>query len=189
MASKDACVVEYMTNRKWDEDQKARRKKYLYRLAQQSKQDPDIASKIGGMLIYNQVIEQYLSDIVQMSIYYIKAEIWPVAVSLDVDLDKATIGKVIEYFTQFATVEPNRELILSHLKKFNTKRNQVVHDLFDIEDLKQLSAELDEYAELADEILRLLTEYEAQVCENFCQLDQCVDFGSMQNGKAEKTPT
>ena len=44
-------VVSYMVNRQWTVDQKAERKRYLYRLAQQSKNDKDIASKIGGMLI------------------------------------------------------------------------------------------------------------------------------------------
>lgn len=172
MESKKICISDYMRNQNWQADQKKGRRRYLHRLAQQSRNDPDIASKIGGMLIYNQVIEELLTSIVEMSINYIKAEIWPVSVSLEMDLEKATFGKIIEYFTQFATVEPNRELILSHLKKFNIKRNQVVHDLFDIEDLSKLGQELDEYARLADEILRLLTDYEEQVCENFCRLKE-----------------
>lgn len=176
MGTKKDCVVAYMAEHKWAADQKAQRKRYMRRLAQQSKQDKDIASKIGGMLIYNQVIEQILSDIVEMSIYYIKASIWPVAVNLDIDLDKATFGKMIEYFKQYATVEPNREQILSHLTKFNTKRNIVVHDLFDIQDLNQLAVELNTYAELADEIIGLLMEYEDQVCDNFCQLDKAKRF-------------
>lgn len=172
MESKKICISDYMRNQNWQADQKKGRRRYLHRLAQHSRNDPDIASKIGGMLIYNQVIEELLTSIVEMSINYIKAEIWPVSVSLEMDLEKATFGKIIEYFTQFATVEPNRELILSHLKKFNIKRNQVVHDLFDIEDLSKLGQELDEYARLADEILRLLTDYEEQVCENFCRLKE-----------------
>lgn len=172
MESKKICISDYMRNQNWQADQKKGRRRYLHRLAQQSRKDPDIASKIGGMLIYNQVIEELLTSIVEMSINYIKAEIWPVSVSLEMDLEKATFGKIIDYFTQFATVEPNRELILSHLKKFNIKRNQVVHDLFDIEDLSKLGQELDEYARLADEILRLLTDYEEQVCENFCRLKE-----------------
>lgn len=169
-------IVEFMVKRKWAADQKSERKRYLYRLAQQSKAEQDFSSKIGGMLIYNQVIEQFLHDIIVMSIHFIKAEIWPVSVSLDVDIDKATFGKMIEYFKQFATVEPNRELILSHLKKFNIKRNQVVHDLFDVKNLCNLAAELDDYADLADEILRLLVEYENEVCENLCALEKRVDF-------------
>ena len=64
-------VVSYMVNRQWTVDQKAERKRYLYRLAQQSKYDKDIASKIGGMLIYNQVFVQFLTDITKISIYLI----------------------------------------------------------------------------------------------------------------------
>ena len=174
-------VVSYMVGRQWTVDQKAERKRYLHRIARQSKYDKDIASKIGGMLIYNQVIEQFLTDITRMSIYYIKADLWPVTVELDIDVDKATFGKVIEYFTQFATIEPNRAQLLSYLKKFNSKRNQVVHDLFDIQDLGNLAQELDEYAKLADEILKHLVEYEDQVCENFDALSNEVDFSQYVN--------
>ena len=92
------------------------------------------------------------------------------------ELDKATFGKVIDYFTQYATMEPNRDLILSHLKKFNSKRNQVVHDLFDIRDMDTLGRELDKYAALADEIIDLLAKYDDQVCENFSHLEQKTDF-------------
>ncbi len=169
-------IVRYMTERQWVVDQKAQRKRYLYKLARQSRNDPDVASKIGGMLIYNQVIEQCLKDIVDMSLCYIKASVYPVQVLLELDTDKATFGKVIDYFTQYATVEENRELILQHLKKFNLKRNQVVHDLFDIQDMGRLAQELDKYAALADEIIGLLRKYDDQVCENFCQLEEKVDF-------------
>ena len=172
----DDSIVTYMINRGWLVDQKTERKRYLHKLARQSKFDKDIASKIGGMLIYNQFIEQHLTDIVDMSIHFIKAETWPVAVSLDVELDKSTFGKIIEYFKQFATFEPNRELILTYLKKFNIKRNQVVHDLFDVQDLQNLAQELDDYAELADEIIDLLTAYDKQVCDNFVQLEKRVNF-------------
>lgn len=172
-------ITEYMQDQRWSAEQKRKRKRYLHTLAKESKHG-DIAEKIGGMLIYNQVIEQHLTDIVEMSIYYIKAEIWPVSVSLDIDLEKATFGKMIDYFTQFATVEPNRELILSHLKKHNTKRNQVVHDLFDIENLDRLGRELDEYADLADEIIDLLIEYDRQVCANFYELHRRVNFRNSQ---------
>lgn len=169
----DRAFLTYLSNRQWTVDQKSGRKFYLFRIAQQSKDSKDFASKVGGMLIYNQVIEQFLTDIIEMSIYYIKAKIWPVTVQLDAELDKATFGKVIEYFRQFATVEPNRDKILTCLKKFNIKRNQVVHDLFDVEDLRVLAQELEDYADLANEIIMLLDEYDNQVCYNYCQLEKC----------------
>jgi len=164
----------YMTQRKWLEDNRLQRRKYLIRLARESKRDPDIASKIGGMLMWNQVIEQMLKDIVETSIWYIKARIWPVSVELQIDLDSATFGKVIDYFRQYATLENDREEILSHLKRFNSKRNQVVHDLFDIPDLNKLGRELDGYASLAEELLKLLEQYDSQVCDNFLELEKRV---------------
>lgn len=172
----DPQFISYLKNRKWAVYQQSKRKLFLFRVAQRSKSDPDLAGKIGGILIYNQVIEQFLVDIVEMSIYYIKAKIWPVAVSLDVELDKATFGKVIEYFRQYGTVEPNRDRILTMLKQFNTKRNQVVHDLFDVEDLHQLSRELGTYADLADDIVELLDAYDNEVCRNFSQLEKEKDL-------------
>lgn len=183
MSLDDQSIVAYMKEHQWERDHQQERKRYMCRLARQSKQDPDIASKIGGMLIYNQVIEQYLADIITMSIFYIKAKIWPVSVSLEIDLEKATFGKMIDYFQRYATVEPNQEQILSYLTKFNAKRNQVVHDLFDIRDLDALARELNEYAQLADEIIDLLSEYDRQVCENFRQLDRSKSFATSKQNK------
>lgn len=169
-------IVGYMINREWANESKVDRKTYLIRLAMESKISRDISAKIGAMLIYNQVIEQFMIDIIELSIYYIKAEIWPASVSLKIDFDRTTFGKMIELFKQYATVEYNRDVLLSDLKKYCKKRNEVVHNLFDIEDLDLLANELDEYAGLAEEILHLLIEYDNQVCEKFCDLENRVDF-------------
>ena len=179
MAKKEEDIIEYLVRRKWSVDSKLSRRRYLIRLARESKGDPDIASKIGAMLIWNQVIEQMLKDIVDTSIHFIKARIWPVAVDLQLDLDGATFGKVIDYFKQYATVQEDREEILARLKKFNTKRNQVVHDLFDIGDLKRLGAELEEYAALAEETMALLEQYDERVCDDFRELERRVDFSKI----------
>ena len=56
-------IVQYMIERRWANDEKAERKKYLFKLAQQSKKQTEVSHKIGGMLIYNQLIEEFLKDI------------------------------------------------------------------------------------------------------------------------------
>lgn len=169
-------IVEYMINREWADDIKCERKSYLFKLAQSSCKKSDISNKIGAMLIYNQLIEEFLKDIVEYSINYIKAEIWPASIQLSLDLSRFTFGKLINSFEQYATIEPNKEIILKYLKKYAVKRNVVVHNLFNIEDLGKLSSELDEYALLADEITYLLVEYDSSICEKFCDLDNRVDF-------------
>lgn len=172
----DPDFYRYIQERKWAIDQNTNRKMFLFRIAKRSTENQDFAAKIGGILIYNQVIEQFLADIIEMSIYYLKAAALPVQIHLEVELEKATFGKMIESFRQYALVAPNQEKILSHLRKFNMKRNQIVHDLFGVEDLAQLYRELTAYSELADQIILLLDEYDNQICNQFCQLEQQLDF-------------
>ena len=169
-------IVKYMIERKWADDEKTDRKVFLWKLAQKSKEEKEVSHKIGGMLIYNQLIEEFLKDITELSVNYIKAEIWPADVCLKLEFSKMTFGKLINEFKQYATIEHNREILLNYLQKYNLKRNEVVHHLFEIEDLEKLAIELDEYALLADEIVYLLVEYDNSVCEKFCDLDERVDF-------------
>lgn len=169
-------IVEYMSSREWANDSKAARKRYLFRLAMESQKTEDVSGKIGAMLIFNQVIEQYLVDIIELSIRYVKAKIWPATISFEVGFDKVTFGKMIGLFKNYATIEYNRDIILKYLEQFNNKRNQVVHYLFEIDDLNTLSQELDKYAVLAEEIVYLLLEYDNQVCEHFCALEEAVCF-------------
>ena len=169
-------IVKYMIERKWADDEKTDRKVFLWNLARKSREEKEVSHKIGGMLIYNQLIEEFLKDITELSVNYVKAEIWPADVCLKLDFSKMTFGKLINEFKQYATIEHNREILLEYLHKYNLKRNEVVHNLFGIEDLEKLAVELDEYALLADEIVHLLVEYDNSVCEKFCDLDRRVDF-------------
>ena len=169
-------IITYMADGKWKDDIKGDRKSFLLKLAKDSATNADVASKIGSMLIYNQLLEEYLKDIVEYSAYYIKAEIWPADVDLSFDFSKTTFGDLIRSFKRFAMKEYNRDIILANLTKYNKKRNEVVHHLFGIEDISALAVELDEYAEIAEELFYLLLEYDNCICEKFCDLSNRVDF-------------
>lgn len=43
-------------------------------------------------------------------------------------------------------------------------------------DLQKLAQELNDYAELADEIIRLLEQYDKRICENLTGLEKRVNF-------------
>lgn len=169
-------IVEYMVRNRWKTDIKIERKLELWNLAKESKKDLDVSHKIGGMLIYNQLIDEFLKDIVEYSIYYIKAEIWPSSFALQIDFSRKTFGQNIELFRQYATIEYNRDVLIKNLVLFNKKRNQVVHNIFDVKDLQSLKKEIDEHLEIAEEIVELLVEYDNCLCEKFVDLSQRVDF-------------
>ena len=93
-----------MINGEWKNDIKINRKTELWKLARESQGNVEISHKIGGLLIYNQVIDEFLKDIVEYSIYYIKAEIWPASFALEIDFGKKTFGQNINLFKQYATI-------------------------------------------------------------------------------------
>ena len=168
-------ILDYLVKGKWKTDIKQTRKLELWKLAKESQRDENVSHKIGGLLIYNQLIDECLKDIIEYSIYYIKAEIWPASFALKVDFEKKTFGQNIELFKKYATIEPNRELLIEYLVRFNKKRNQVVHNLF-VEDMQKLEDEINEHLILAEEIVCLLGEYDNSICEKFVDLSERVEF-------------
>jgi hypothetical protein len=97
---------------------------------------------------------------------------------MEINLDKSTFGKLIEYFNQYAVKEYNRDIIEKYLKMLNEDRNKVVHKLFDIKNIDKLEKDLDNYSELAYEVIILLNEYYDQICWRLYDLDERVDFSS-----------
>ena len=179
-------VLEFMVNKEWEKDDKAERKIYLLSIARKSSESSDVAQKIGGMLIYNQIIEQLLREIIVASISYIKAEIWPMQISLNINLGKMTMGNLTACFEQNAIKERNCKVIIKHLKEYTQKRNAVVHNLFGLPDIETLSEEIDEYDVLAEKIILLLLEYYNEICMHFYDLDRRVEFDLLYESFAEE---
>lgn len=169
-------IIEYMINGNWKTDIKRKKKMELWKLAKESQGDVAVSHKIGGLLIYNQLIDEFLKDIIKYSIYYIKAEIWPASFALNINFEKKTFGQNIELFKQYAMIEPDRDVLLEYLTRFNKKRNSVVHNLFVIEDMQLLKQDIDNYLLIAEEIIELLCKYDNNICHKFDDLDRRVDF-------------
>lgn len=61
-------ILDHMVKGKWKKDIKQTRKLELWKLAKESQGDVDVSHKIGGLLIYNQLIDECLKDIIEYSI-------------------------------------------------------------------------------------------------------------------------
>ena len=178
MEEKDE-VLEYMINKEWTKESKIEGKIHLFKMAQESIKSEKLQDKIGGVLILNQVIEQLLREIIIASLSYVRAEIWPTEVELNIQTSKATFGKLIEYFKRFAIKKYNREILIKDLEKLNMNRNKLVHNLFDIKDESNLKEELKKYEEISDEVIELLIEYYNAISDGFFELTDRVDFESL----------
>lgn len=175
MEEKDE-VLEYMKNKEWTKENKIESKKYLVRMAQSNMKSKKLENKIGGVLILNQIIEQLLKEVIISSIAYIKAEIWPSEVELSIQISKATLGKLIDFFKKFAIKKCNREVLINLLEKLLIYRNKLVHNLFDLKDEKNICEELIEYDNLSESIIELLIEYYNEISEQLFELDKRVNF-------------
>lgn len=169
-------ILDYMVNKEWLKDRERIKKMQLLNLVRTNYDANNLSNKIGSILIYNQLIEQFIKDIIEISIYYIKAEIWPAEVELKVDFDNKTFGQTIKLFEQYATKENSRDEILNKLKDFNKKRNEVAHKLFTVDDLKKLDSQLDSYRVLAEKTMVLLLQYYEAVSYKLEDLADRVQF-------------
>lgn len=174
-------VVNYMINKEWEKDYRAERKTYLLNVAVECETSNKTSDLIGGMLIYNQLVEQFLKETIIVSIGYIKAEIWPAKVKMNLDFDKATFGVLIEYFKQFAIEEYNRDIIIKYLNDTKKTRNNMVHRLFEIEKIKDLKSELKDYYGKSYELVMLLNEYYNQITNKLYDLSIRIDFNEFKD--------
>ncbi len=152
-------------------------KNYLVKMIKEDREGPKVSERIGCMLLYNQVIEELLKAIIKTNHAYIKVKLYPAYVDLYVDEDKLTFGSLIDYFQKnVIKFKGRRELIdkLLNLKKY---RNEIIHQLFLIDDLKELTINLYEYQTLADEIYSSLIEYYDKLARKLYDLCDSIDKG------------
>lgn len=169
-------VLAYLKNRTWEDDIYESRKLYLLKIAKASKDSESATERIGGMLIFNQVIEQLLRESIIGSIGYIKVSIFPLAVHFNPRLDKMTLGQLINAFEQYAIIEPNRELLLNYLAEYRNKRNLIIHKLFTVADFEKQIGEIQAYNELAEEIILLLLMQYNEICECFYSFEETEEY-------------
>ena len=71
----DKQILEMMSNPSWWIDKQKKRKIDLLRSARKVYRQSSISKKMGSLLLWQQVIEQFLKEIIELSVFYIKAEI------------------------------------------------------------------------------------------------------------------
>lgn len=156
-------IKEHIINKEWIDDPKTDIFFKYYKIAQKCSKSKNVEDLVSGTLLYNQLVEKSLRDTIIISIIVIKAKAWPEKVELDLNFDKATFGKLVEYFKRFALKKYNRDIIVKYLNDILPIRNKVIHKIFDIEDINK---ELADYFVKADELVLLLNGYYNSIAEN-----------------------
>lgn len=172
----DRKIIEGMKNKEWWLDKLKSRKIELLKYSRKINYASSFTRKIGGLLLWQQIIEQFLKEIIQISITYIKAEIWPTKIDLKIDYEKKTFGQIIELYKNYSIDYEDRPKIVGYLNKINVNRNKIVHKMFEVEDLNSLEDLFEASYNTHEDLLKLLLDHYNVIGNNLEDLESRVDW-------------
>ena len=172
----DRKIFESMKNKDWWIDKFKARKIELISSCRKINSNSSISRKIGGLLLWQQVIEQFLKEIIQISLTYVKAEIWPTKIDFKIDYDKKTFGQIIDMYKNYSVDYEDRPKIIGFLKTINDNRRMVTHKMFNVENLEELENLFESSYDIHEELLQLLLDHYILIGDNLEELNDRVDF-------------
>ncbi len=172
----DKQIFEMMANPSWWIDKQKKRKLVLLASARTTRWNSSISKKMGALLIWQQVLEQFLKEIIEISIGYIKAEIWPTKIDLKVDFERKTFGQIIADYENFSLDFKNKQKTLDKLRMVNKNRNEIVHKIFNIDDLVKLEEYFASNFKEYENLLTLLLDHYTEICYYLEDLKKRVDW-------------
>ena len=172
----DRKIFEAMKNKDWWIDKFKARKIELISSCRKINSNSSISRKIGGLLLWQQVIEQFLKEIIQISLTYVKAEIWPTKIDFKIDYDKKTFGQIIDMYKNYSVDYEDRPKIIGFLKTINDNRRMVTHKMFNVEDLEELENLFESSYDIHEELLQLLLDHYILIGDNLEELNDRVNF-------------
>ncbi len=172
----DKKIFLMMKEKDWRIDKLKKRKLELLKPVRNIHNTSSMPRKIGGILMWQQVIEQFLKEIIQISVSYVKAEIWPAKIDLRVDLDEKTFGSIIRLYENFSVDFENKDKTVEILKNINKNRNKVVHKIFEVETLETLEDYFEYNFDNYQGLLELLLDHYISICDLLEDLNKRVDW-------------
>lgn len=169
-------IVDYMVNKKWENCEFESQKLKVLSLLRNINPNEDIVVKLGKVLLCIQMEELLLKEAIIISNNYIRAEIWPSKVDLNINLNDKTFGGLITYFKNNSIEDDNKSTLIKVLYRQNNLRNHVIHKLFENKNLNLLNKRIDRIIMEFEFVLAVLLEYYNTVCWKLYDLSERVDF-------------
>lgn len=113
--------------------------KSLLKIADNQFSNKDISGYLSSILIYQQIIETFLTNLIRLSNLYIQAEIWPTRVKMEIK-PKLMFGQIINEITRSIEFNKKAELI-KDCQEFKSIRIKFVHGLLKFKNDKEISDE------------------------------------------------
>ena len=108
----------------------------LMRLVNKQFDKRSIEGVLASVLIYQQIIEEYLINLMKMSHLYVKGEIWPSRINFPIK-KKMMFGDILD--SHKLTIDfDKKNVLLEKCREFNEIRIKFVHKLFQFDTTQEL---------------------------------------------------
>lgn len=146
-------VIQRISNKRQWPNIKAFRIVKLIRIAEKAYSQNSVDGRISSILIYHQIVEEFLRNLLELSNLYVQAKIWPSRIELKVK-DIMMFGQLIQAHNSSIHFEGKKEL-LNKSKTFNQTRIKYVHKLLAFETTEEVLEASNEIHEIFYSILDL----------------------------------
>jgi hypothetical protein len=133
----------------------------LLEIADKQHKSQTIEGLLSSLLIYQQIVEEYLINLLKLSNLYIQAEVWPTRLNLRIK-NKLMFGQLLQEHNRTIDFDKKAEL-LNECREFNETRIKFVHHLLKFNTQQEIIDEAKESMDKFDKISNLYNEGKAHV--------------------------
>lgn len=150
----------------------------LIEIADKQFANKSLEGYLSSILIYHQVVEELLINLLKLSNLYVQAEIWPTKLDLKIK-DKLMFGQILEEHKRSINFD-KKEQLLKECNDFNKIRIKFVHHLLKFKNESEIESEAKFVQEKFKIILDLYFEGNAFIEWLLSDLQKRVDWDEME---------
>ena len=149
----------------------------LLRIANNAFIKNTVEGRLSAILIYHQIVEEFLINLLKLSNLYIQAEIWPNRLYLKVS-EKLMFGQIIREHEKTIDFE-SKDKLLAQCSLFNQTRNKYVHKLLKFKNNEEIILEAEKIKDDFNEIIELYLKGSTHLSWILDDLKKRVDWKDM----------
>ena len=124
----------------------------------------EISDYIAATIIYQQLIEQFLINLLEWSEFFIQLKVYPIEIHI-VSKEELTLGQIIEECNRLCIVFDKKDQLIGQCRKFNKIRRYIAHGMSKGNDENEIFRKTEGIQELYEEIMALWFEAGKWFCK------------------------
>lgn len=135
-----------------------------------------VSGKIAQMFVYHQIVHELTKILIEMSLLYVQAEIWPTEFNPAYDNGKSKMTYwYITYYEEHCIENVDKEKYIQLAKRLNEIRNKVAHNLTG-KNVVEINRSFNEFSRLYDSLIESYDKCDAHLTQKMHEISQRLDW-------------